>query len=88
MVLKCGAIRYDYVDIASRQIVRSDVMRTVRGRSVQVENRYSDFQTVGGLVFPHLMETRVKGRPQVITIVVEKIELDPELDDARFRFPK
>ena len=88
VTLKGGAVRYDYVDVASRQIVRSDVPRTIRGRAVQLENTFSDFREVGGLVFPHVIETHVKDRPQVLRIAVEKIELDPDLDDARFRFPR
>jgi hypothetical protein len=88
VTLKGGTVRYDYVDVASRQIVRSDFTRTIRGRAVQLENTFSDFRDVGGLVFPHLIETHVKDRPQVIKIAVEKIELNPELDDARFRFPR
>jgi len=88
LTLKDGAIRYDYVDVASHQIVRSDITRTIRGRPVQLENTFSDFRETGGLVFPHLIETHVKDRPQVLRIAVEKIELDPDLDDARFRFPR
>jgi outer membrane lipoprotein-sorting protein len=88
VTLKVGAIRYLYVDVASRQIVRSEGTRTIRGRTIQLENTFSDFRKVDGLVFPHLIETRVKDRPQVIRIVVEKIELNPDLDDARFRFPR
>jgi outer membrane lipoprotein-sorting protein len=88
VTLKGGAVRYDYVDVASRQIVRSDVSRMIRGRAVQLENTFSDFRKVGELVFPHLIETHVKDRPQVIRIAVEKVELDPDLDDARFRFPR
>jgi outer membrane lipoprotein-sorting protein len=88
VALKSGAILYDYVDVASRQVVRSDVTRTVRGHKVQLENTFSDFRTVDGLVFPHLIESHVKGRPQLTRIVVEKIELNPDLDDARFRFPR
>ena len=88
LTLTDGAIRYDYVDVESRQIVRSDITRTIRGRPVQLENTFSDFRETGGLVFPHLIETHVKDRPQVLRIAVEKIELDPDLDDARFRLPQ
>ena len=88
VTLKGGAVRYDYVDVASRQVVRSDVTRTVRGHKVQVEFTFSDFRNEGGLIFPHLIESHVKDRPQVIKIAVEKVELDPVLDDARFRFPQ
>jgi|WetSurMetagenome_2_1015567.scaffolds.fasta_scaffold14417_9 outer membrane lipoprotein-sorting protein len=88
VTLKGGAIRYDWVDVASHQVVRSDVTRMVRGRPTQLENTFSDFRAESGLVFPHLIQTHVKDRPQTITIAVEKIELDPDLDDARFRFPR
>ncbi len=88
VTLKGGVVRHDYVDVASRQVVRSDVTRTIRGHPTQLENTFSDFREVGGLVFPHLIETRVKDRPQVVTIAVEKVELDPDLDDALFRLPR
>jgi hypothetical protein len=87
VTLQGGAVRYDYVDVASHQVVRSDVTRLVRGHPTVLENTFSDFRPVGGIVFPHQIETHVKDRPQVLRIVVEKVELDPELDPARFRFP-
>jgi hypothetical protein len=87
VTLKGGAVRYDYVDVASRQVVRSDFTRLVKGRPTVLENDYSDFRDVGGLTFPHRIETRVKDRPQRLRIVVEKIELDPELAAERFRLP-
>ncbi len=88
ITLEDGAIRYDYVDVASRQVVRSDVTRMIRGRPVELQNTFSDFRKAGGIVFPHLIETRAKGRPEVIRIEVETIELDPDLEDARFRLPE
>ena len=87
VTLEDGAVRYDYVDVASRQIVRSDVTRTIRGRPVRLENTFSDFRDVGGLVFPHLIETHVTDRPEILTITIDTIDLDPDLDDEQFRFP-
>jgi outer membrane lipoprotein-sorting protein len=86
--LKDGSVRYDYVDVASHQIVRSEVTRNIRGHAVRLENTFSDFREVDGLVFPYRIETHVKDRPRVFKVAVEKIELNPDLDDARFRFPK
>ena len=87
VTLEDGAVRYDYVDVASRQIVRSDVPRTSRGHAVMLENTFSDFRDVDGLVFPFHIETHVADRPETLTITVDSIELDPDLDDDRFRFP-
>jgi hypothetical protein len=88
LTLAGGAIRHDYIDVASHLLVRSDVTRIVRGRPVELQNTFSDFREVGGLVFPHAIETRAKDRPEVVRIEVETIELNPELDDALFRFPR
>ena len=86
--LKGGTTRYDYVDVVSHQVVRSDVPRLVRGHVTVLQNHFSDFREVGGIVFPHAIETHVKDRPQVLRIAVEKIELDPVLDETRFRMPQ
>jgi hypothetical protein len=87
VTLKGGAVRYDWVDVQSRQVVRSEVTRIVRGHPTVLESTFSDFRDVGGIVFPHKLEMKVKGRPQVMRIVVDKIELNPALDEARFRLP-
>ena len=87
VVLRDGVVRYDYVDVASHMVVRSDVSRVIRGHRVELQNTFSDFREVSGIVFPHRIEIRTKDRPQVLKIVVEQIELDPELDPASFRMP-
>jgi len=87
LTLAGGAIRYDYIDVVSHLLVRSDFTRIVRGHPVELQNSFSDFREVGGLVFPHHIETSAKDRPEVVRIEIETIELDPELDDALFRLP-
>ena len=87
VTLAGGAVRWDDVDVASGQIVRSEVTRTVRGRATVLESTFSEFREVGGLVFPHVIETRARNRPRTTRIVIESIEIDPELDEARFRLP-
>jgi outer membrane lipoprotein-sorting protein len=87
VTLADGTVRYDYVDVETRLVVRSDFTRILRGRPVVLENSFSDFREVDGLVFPFRIETRVQNRPEVIAISVDEIELNPNLDDARFRLP-
>jgi hypothetical protein len=88
VTLHDGLIRYDYIDVDSFQIVRSDRNETIRGRRKRMVETFSDFRDVDGLVLPHLIENYVEDRPEVITIEVERFELDPELDDSRFHFPE
>ena len=37
--------------------------------------------------FPHRIEVSAAGRPQTLLIVVEKIEVNRPLSDARFEMP-
>ncbi|MEX1311856.1 MAG: hypothetical protein AB1Z65_15625 [Candidatus Sulfomarinibacteraceae bacterium] len=87
ITLADGRVRYDYVDATSHQLVRSDKTETIAGRELVMEETYSDFREVGGLIFPHHIETHVTNRPETITITVETVEVNPEIDDERFRFP-
>lgn len=87
LTLKSGAIRYEYLDVKSLNLVRSDSTRQVRGRPVEIQTTFSDFKKAGGVVFPHLLEIAAKGRPQRLRVVVEKVEVNPSLSDARFEMP-
>lgn len=88
VVLRGGAVRYDYVDVASHMVVRSDVPRVVRGHRVELQSTFSDFRKVSGIVFPHAIEIRVKDRPEILKVTVERIELNPQLDPASFQMPR
>src|SRR5262249_5106590 len=88
VVLPGGAVRYDYVDVESHVVVRSDVPRIVRGHRVELQSTFSDFWKVSGIVFPHRIEIRVKDRPEILNVAVERVELNPELDPASFQMPR
>jgi hypothetical protein len=88
VVLRGGAVRYDYVDVKSHMVVRSDVPRLVRGHRVELQSTFSDFRKVSGIVFPHHIEIRIKDRPEILTVAVEQIELNPQLDPASFQMPR
>lgn len=88
VTLADGLVRHEYVDVVTHLVVRTDKPEIIRGNSVQLEVSFSDFKEVDGLMFPHLIETHVKDRPEFIRIVVETVELNPDLDDERFKFPQ
>jgi hypothetical protein len=48
---------------------------------------YSDYREVDGLLFPYALETRLKSQTEGRKMTVEKIELNPDIDDSRFAFP-
>ena len=51
------------------------------------EVKMSDYQEVDGLYFPHSLSQGIKDQGgQAITL--DKIELNPTVNDAEFEFPK
>jgi outer membrane lipoprotein-sorting protein len=87
ITLKSGAVRYEYLDVATSNLVRSQSKRLVRGREVQVQTTFSAFKKKGGLLFPGVVEVEVQGRPDKLHIDVQSIEVNPALSDARFAMP-
>lgn len=85
ITLKNGDVRNVYLDADSNLEIRVESRRTVRGTEVEAETTIGDYKEVGGLMIPHSMQSGAKGRPEKQNIVVEKIDLNPALDDARFK---
>ncbi|HZM70820.1 MAG TPA: hypothetical protein VFB95_10700 [Candidatus Cryosericum sp.] len=88
VTLKGGTVRYQYIDADSFLEIRTEAKRTVRGNEMEFESTIGDYKEVGGLLIPHSIQSGAKGRPEKQNIVVEKVELNPKLDDARFKMPE
>jgi hypothetical protein len=56
-------------------------------KGMTVESFMSDYQEVEGIYFPFSIEQKVNGQSQM-SIVVDKIELNKEVDNTMFAFPK
>ncbi len=87
VTLKSGGVLTAWIDAKSASLVRTEATRQLRGKQVRIETTFGDFRKTGGILFPHLIEVRATGRPQVLRIVVDKIEVNPPLSDARFAPP-
>jgi hypothetical protein len=46
-----------------------------------------DYRKVGELTLPHSFESGPKGGDKGVKLKIETIELDPQIDDARFQKP-
>jgi len=84
---KDGSIEYDFLDAESYLPVRVEGKRTVRGTEIEGEGTIGDYKDVGGFLWPHSIQNGAKGRPEKQTITIEKIEVNPTIDDARFKMP-
>ncbi len=87
VTFKSGGVLTAWIDAKSASLVRTEATRQLRGKQVRIETTFGDFRKTGGILFPHLIEVRATGRPQVLRIVVDKIEVNPPLSDARFAPP-
>jgi hypothetical protein len=85
VTLSSGVVRQLWVDAASGLVVKSGSRRRVRGRELEFETSYGDYRESGGVRFPHSIETGVRGRPRRLRIVVESVEINPPLDETRFK---
>ena len=88
VTLKSGAVRHVWVDAASGLVVRTLSTRTLRGHEVALETVFGDYGETGGVAFARSIETGVPGRPRRLRILVETVEVNAVLDDARFRMPR
>ena len=84
VTLKSGVVRRVWVDAQTGLIVKTGSTRKVRGHEVLFEVVYGDYRETGGLRFARSIDIGVKDRPQRLRIVVENVEVNPQLDDSRF----
>lgn len=85
--LKNGDERYVYLDADEYMEIRNEGKRKIRGSDVEVEASFGDFKDVGGVIFPHSIEQSMKGNPQKQSITIDKIDINPSLDESRFKMP-
>jgi outer membrane lipoprotein-sorting protein len=83
--LKSGGVRYDYIDVKTHYQLKIESTREFRGRRVQLETTFGDHKKTAGVLFPRTVEVAAVGRPQRMRVVVDSIEVNPPLSDARFQ---
>ena len=84
---KDGDVEYHFLDADSYLPVRVEAKRTIRGTEIEGESTLGDYKEAGGFLFPFSIQNGAKGRPEKQSISVEKIEVNPSIDDARFTMP-
>ena len=77
-----------YVSVDSHLVVRTEEVRTVEGKELPFVSEIGDYRTVDGLVYPHLLRSGPRDDPESWqTVAIERIDVNPPLDDARFSPP-
>jgi hypothetical protein len=89
LTMKGGQIRHVWIDAQSFLDIKVEgVPRRMDGRMHDVWIYQRDFRPVQGVMMPFLVETAVDGYPGTHKMVMEKVAVNPKLDDAVFMKPK
>jgi hypothetical protein len=89
LTLKGGEQRNLWIDAATFLEAKNDgEPRRMDGRMRNVSVFYRDFKPVGGLQFPHTIETVVESVKGSHKMTVQTIKLNPPLDDSLFAKPR
>jgi outer membrane lipoprotein-sorting protein len=80
-------VRRLWIDAETFLDVKTDGTRKLDGKLRPVWTAFRDYRPVDGLMIPHLLETTVEGVKGMERIVVERVTLNPTLDDTRFAKP-
>jgi outer membrane lipoprotein-sorting protein len=87
VTLKNGEVRYIYLDADTFLEVKEESKRTIRGTEREGETTFGDYKEEGGVMMAHSFESGAKGSPQKQRITLEKVEINPTIEDARFKMP-
>jgi outer membrane lipoprotein-sorting protein len=82
-----GEVEDHFLDAETFLPVRVEARRKVHGRELVAVTTLDDYEEVGGLKWAHTIESGVQGQAERQRLTIEKIEIDPTIDDSRFQRP-
>jgi hypothetical protein len=82
-----GTVRWIYLDEETGLETKLEYNRIIRGKERLVETVYSNWRTEGGLLFPGRQETRTIGDAESQFVTVDKVIINPGIEDGRFEMP-
>jgi predicted transcriptional regulator with HTH domain len=89
LTMKSGKVQHVWIDTQSFLDVKVDgTPRRMDGKMHDVWVYQRDFRKVEGLMMPFVLETAVAGYRETHKMLIEKVAVNPKLDDARFTKPK
>jgi len=84
---KYGDVRSYFFDASSFLLLKWEGVRKSGDQEVPWESFFSDFHEVQGLKYPFRIDQGSPGTEIKQTLTAEKIEIDPQINDARFSKP-
>jgi len=88
LTLKNSQVLHEWIDAKSFLEVKLEgTPRRLDGKYHPVSIFLRDYRAVNGLQIPHLIETSVQGVQRTEKIQIEKVVVNPRLDELRFSKP-
>ena len=88
LTMKSGQVQHIWIDAQSFLDVKVEgAPRRLDGKMRNVWIYQRDFRKIDGLMMPFVLETAVDGFPGTHKMLIEKVAVNPKLDDARFSKP-
>jgi outer membrane lipoprotein-sorting protein len=86
---KSGGVSYIFIGAEDYLPIKFAATRNMQGQDMMVETSLSDYRKVGDLLFAHSVSAQAEGAPMGgQTITIDKIEVNPALQDALFMMPE
>ncbi len=87
LTLSNGDIQYRYLDPDYFLEIRITTQMKRRGIETEMETELGNYEQVNGVYLPFAVESGPKGGPRGQKILVERAEVNTDIDDALFAFP-
>lgn len=84
---KSGDVAHLYLDAESYLIVKMTGKTKAQGQELESESTLGDYKAVEGVLYPHTIESQLKGMPGKMVMSFSKIEVNPAIEDSRFAMP-
>jgi outer membrane lipoprotein-sorting protein len=84
---KNGEVRSYLLDAASFLTAKWEGIRRIEGKEFPWESTLSDYREIQGMKFPFKIEQGSPGTEFKQELTIEKVEIDPKIDESRFAKP-
>jgi outer membrane lipoprotein-sorting protein len=84
---KNSDVRTYYFDASTFLLIKWEGKLSEGDRAIPVETFFSDYREVHGVKFAFEIDSDSPGSPQQKKITIDKIEIDPKIDESRFAKP-
>jgi hypothetical protein len=82
-----GGFEYYFIDTEKFLLVKRIYYRKVREQEVAMENYYTDYREIGGILLPFSIDTRMNGQT-ITTTEYESVVLGKPVDASLFTMPQ